>query len=256
MSSCHGDPGQGHLYHQSITQIPSQSTSPAIALKSCRASRIYPAQEFSAQRGPAKLTICCKTQKFAVFDRVAAQYPAMPSGPAPGMLQRGLSQPLSPQGQSLGAAPMGCPNPGITRGGPAYRRKSFHPDLPPPARAAGRAVPVWTSRLLPFLGIRWADPPRRAHRNDFTHLNANHNIYYYLHKQYFFPSGMFRADTERSPGTHVLTHTHCLALGLQPRTLCDPFVGASQHTKPRLSNAPTHEQGLLYSGNSLALEHC
>lgn len=118
MSSHHGDPGQGHLYHQSITQIPSQSTSPAIALKSCRASRIYPAQEFSAQRGPAKLTICCKTQKFAVFDRGAAQYPAVPSSPAPGMLQRGLSQLLPTQGRARVQHPWGAPTLESPRGAP------------------------------------------------------------------------------------------------------------------------------------------
>lgn len=55
-----------------------------------------------------------------------------------------------------------------------------------PEQAAGRAESVW---MLPWhllvLGIRWADlPPGRAHRNDITHPNANHNkcFYYYFHK--------------------------------------------------------------------------
>ena len=77
-----------------------RSTRPVIALKSCSATRIHSVLEFSVQRVPAKLTIFCKMQELAVFGRdrwdlwAAAQHPAMPCSPAPGMLHVGLPQPL------------------------------------------------------------------------------------------------------------------------------------------------------------------
>lgn len=145
-----------HAHSHEKHSLP-QSTHPAIALKSCSASRIYSAQEFPAQRGPAKLTICCKMQELAIFCRgredlwAAAQNPAMPSGPAPGMLHVELSQYLlSPvETPPRGAAPMGCPS--TPRGEPHLPSRCFHPDYPPSSASSRQGRVDWgMSTASPF----------------------------------------------------------------------------------------------------------
>lgn len=119
------------------------STHPAIALKSCSASRIYSAQDFSTQRDPAKLSIGCKIQEGTIFGRdrgdlsVAAPYPALLQGcctwdcPSPcSFLWR----------DPRGAAPMGHPS--IAWGSPCLPLAGVSTQITPLSRAGSREARV------------------------------------------------------------------------------------------------------------------
>lgn len=156
-----------------------RSTHPPIAPKSCSAARTYSAQGFSAQRDPAKMTVCCRTQELAVFggDRgdlwAAAPYPEMPAAPLPACCAWDCPSPCSsPWRETPGVQhPRGVSCLALPGGSPIYLAGVSTQVTPLPEQAAGRAEPVWASpQFLPFSGMGWADLPPRTELTGMTSL--------------------------------------------------------------------------------------
>lgn len=203
MSSCQGDPGQGHSYNHSITSpcahshkkhsLP-QSTHPANCSKKSWAHQEYiQRRNFPPREVLQNRLFSAKCSNWLFSARTGeTSGQGLSIQPCPAALLQGCCTwdcpcPCSSLWRDPRcAAPMGCPGPGTAWGEPRFPSRCFHPDYCP-SRASSRQgrVSLDVAMASPGFGDQMgSSPPGRAHRNDITHPNANHNIcfYYYFHK--------------------------------------------------------------------------